>query len=353
MLRYDDAATMTGRGDMARQGDAGTRRPTSMDVAQRAGVSQPTVSRALRNHGSISAVTRRRVEQAAAELGYQPDHHAARLRDGATGTLALVLLATPGADRGVPNPFYYDLVEAVETAAARRGLRMLLSYQGAGRALRCDFEQRREADGVIVIGSASSRAAWRFFAAAAREGSNVVGWGAPDQSLRVVRSDARAGAALAIDHLIAGGRRRIAFVGPGWERHHAFRERRAGYLAAIARHGLTPLEAAAPRTPDRIAEGERAFAALAAGGMAADAVFAASDGLALGVLRAARHAGLAVPRDLAVVGFDGAYGAGRVESALTTVAQDAARAGELLVATLLGEAAGESVPVRLVPGESG
>ena len=344
---------MARRDDIEGAPGTGTRRPTSLDVAQRAGVSQPTVSRALRNHGSISAETRQRVERAAAELGYWPDHHAARLRDRATGAIALVLLATPGADRGVPNPFYYDLVEAVETAAARRGLRVLLSYQGEGRALRCDFEQRREADGVIVIGSAASRAAWRFFAAAAREGSNVVGWGAPDQSLRVVRGDSRAGAALAIDHLVARGRRRIAFVGPGWERHHAFRERRAGYLAAMARHGLPTLEVPAPRTPDRIAEGETAFAALTAAGLSPDAVFAASDGLALGVLRAARHAGLAVPADLAVVGFDGAYGAGRVEPALTTVAQDAARAGELLVATLLGEAAGEGVPVHLVAGESG
>ena len=331
---------------------AGARRPTSLDVAQRAGVSQPTVSRALRNDGSISAETRLRVEQAAAELGYWPDHHAARLRDRATGAIALVLLATPGADRGVPNPFYYDLVEAVETAAARRGLRVLLSYQGANRGVRCDFEQRREADGVIVIGSASSRAAWRFFAEAARGGSNVVAWGAPDQSLRVVRGDSRAGAGLAVDHLVANGRRRIAFVGAGWERHFAFRERRQGYLAAMARHGLEPLEAPVTRTPDRLDEGARALGALLAA-EAPDAVFAASDGLALGVLRAARHAGVPVPGALAVVGFDGAYGAGRVEPALTTIAQDAARAGEALVATLLGESGVEGVPVRLVPGETG
>jgi DNA-binding LacI/PurR family transcriptional regulator len=353
-MRYDargQGAATAQREDMRQPAGTGQRRPTSLDVAQRAGVSQPTVSRALRNDGSISTETRLRVEQAAAELGYWPDHHAARLRDRATGAIALVLLATPGADRGVPNPFYYDLVEAVETAAARRGLRVLLSYQGAGRALRCDFEQRREADGVIVIGSASNRTAWRFFAAAARGGSNVVGWGAPDQSLPVIRGDSRAGAALAVDHLAAAGRRRIAFVGPGWERHHAFRERRAGYLDAIARHGLEPIEATGPREGDRIEEGALAFAALTA--HAPDAVFAASDGLALGVLRAARRAGLAVPAEVAVVGFDGAYGAGRVEPALTTIAQDAGAAGEALVAALLGEGGDTQVPVRLVAGESG
>ncbi len=330
-----------------------TRQATSHDVAALAGVSQPTVSRALRDSPAIARDTRERVKAAAAALDYRPHRAAMQLRGARPGCIALVLLSAPGTERAALNPFYYELVGAVEAAATRRALSVSLSYQGERATLRCDFEQRGEADGVIVIGSAANRTAWRFFGAAYTAGGNVVGWGAPDDALPTVRADNHAGAVLAVDHLAANGRTRIAFVGPGWQRHHAFRARRNGWRAALARHGLDPIEGEAPVAGSRVEQGEAALAALLATGTGFDAVFAASDGLALGVMRGLRTAGLTVPDDVAVIGFDGSYHARDSHPALTTIEQDIARAGAMLVDAIMGELPGAdgadaSVPVRLV-----
>ncbi|MGN6818634.1 MAG: LacI family DNA-binding transcriptional regulator [Sphingomonas sp.] len=326
--------------------------PTSFDVAQLAMVSQSTVSRALRGDPAISQETRDRVVSAAAQLGYRPDARAVSLRARSVGCIAVVLLLPAGEERGALNPFYYDLVAAIEAAAARRGVRVLLSYQDAPDTLRADFERSREADGMIVIGSASNRDAWRFFADAHRAGGNIVAWGAPDDALPTVRADSFAGATLAVEHLVAKGRRRIAFVGPGWRAHHAYGERRRGYLAAIAQAGLSPVEGAADATGDRIEQGSAAVAALLQSGTSFDAIFAASDALAIGAAEELRSAGICIPEDVAIVGFDGGYGARHFHPPLTTIEQDVAIAGDLMVATLTARDAADTslatpVPARL------
>jgi len=326
-------------------------RPTSFDVALLAQVSQSTVSRALRGDPSITPETRDRVAKAAAELGYRPDSRAVRLRGGAVGCVAVVLLTSPDLERRALNPFYFDILGAVEAAAARRGMGITLSYQGTADTLRSDFEQRREADGLVVIGTAANHAAWDFFAEAKRAGCNLVAWGAPDDSLPIVRADNHAAGVLAVEHLVAGGRRRIAFVGPGWESHQAFRLRRQGYLDVLANHDLTPIEVSAPAIDDRHAQGEAAAARLLAIDPPVDAVFAASDTLASGVMGGLQAAGIRVPADIAIVGFDGGFGARQCTPALTTIEQDVASAGEMLVEALFGKtdaADRDFVPVKLV-----
>ncbi|MDH7973316.1 substrate-binding domain-containing protein [Sphingomonas sp. AR_OL41] len=335
-----------------------TRQATSHDVAALAGVSQPTVSRALRDSPTIARATRDRVKAAAAALDYRPHRAAMQLRGARPGCIALVLLSAPGADRATLNPFYYELVGAVEAAAARRQLSVSLSFQGERATWRCDFQQRGEADGVIVIGSAANRAAWRFFGEAHAAGGNIVGWGAPDDALPTIRADNHAGAVLAVDHLVAQGRQRIAFVGPGWRRHHAFRARRDGWRAALSRHGLDAIEGDAPIAGSRIDQGAAAIDGLLARGAAYDAVFAASDGLALGVMRRLSTAGRAVPGDVAVIGFDGSYHARDSQPALSTIEQDLVRAGALLVDAIMdgltvADAVAMPVPVRLVTRASG
>ena len=329
-------------------------RPTSFDVASLAQVSQSTVSRALRGDPSITVETRDRVARAAAELGYRPDSRAVRLRGGAVGTVAVVLLTSSELERRALNPFYFDILGAVEAAAARRGMGILLSYQSTPDSLRSDFEQRREADGLIVIGTAANRSAWDYFARARQSGSNLVAWGAPDDSLPIVRADNHAAGVLAVEHLISAGRRRIAFVGPGWEAHQAFRLRRQGYLDVLAKHGLTAIEVTAPPIDDRPAQGEAAAAQLLAISPAIDAVFAASDTLASGIMRGLQEAGVRIPADVAIVGFDGGFGARQSTPALTTIEQDVASAGEMLVEALFGQAESVDriekafVPVQLV-----
>ncbi|HTG38751.1 LacI family DNA-binding transcriptional regulator [Sphingomonas sp.] len=324
---------------------------TSFDVAAAAGVSQSTVSRALRNLDSVSRETRDRVMDAATQLGYLPDLRAARLRQATTGCIALVILVPTGVARGALNPFYYDLVAAIEAAAMRQGRRILLSFQESV-GFDAEFEQRREADGMIVIGSATHVEGWRHFTEAAAQGRQIVAWGSPHDDLPTVRADNQDGARQAIEHLIAIGRRRIAFAGPGWQQHAAYAERRDGYLAALAAHDLSPIDISIDVEGDREQQGAGAIEWLAREAADADAVFAASDLVALGALRALRVAGRRVPQDVAVIGFDGIQGVRHCDPALTTIAQDVEAAGTALVDALLQRLSGvphsqQRVPVHL------
>lgn len=347
----------TGQDDKA--GHRRTRLPTSIDVAALANVSQSTVSRALRGDRSIGDETRERVVRIATELGYQPDSRAVRLRDGSVGAIAVVLLFPEGDERQALNPFYYDIVSAVEAAAARRGIGVLLSGQSHSSSLRSDFERRREADGIIVIGTATNRIGWSFFAQAYQEGANVVGWGSPDDSLPTIRADNRRAGELAAAHLVASGRRRLAFVGPGWEDHVAFRLRREGFLAELERHQLPDLSLdIVPESSDRAEQGEASVRMLLASSGELDGIFAASDVLASGVMRSLLQSDRRIPDDIAVVGFDGGQGARHYSPSLTTIEQDVAQAGELLVSAVIGGriAAGKgksrAVPVHLAIRES-
>jgi DNA-binding LacI/PurR family transcriptional regulator len=330
---------------------------TSFDVAVAAGVSQPTVSRALRADPAVSAETRERVLEAARALDYTIDSRAARLRSGSTRTLAVVILTAPGQQRARVNPFYFALLGAIGAAASDRGFHLLLSFQDGATGFRSDYQKAHEADGLIVLGSAGQSDGWAHFAQAFGQGANIVAWGAPAAELPTIRCDNRAGGALVAQHLAGRERRRIAFVGPRWEGHLAFRQRREGFRAALATLGLQPLEAPDAGGSSREEQGEASVAALLEAGERPDAIFAATDLLAIGAARALRTAGLRVPQDVALVGFDGIPSAAHASPALSTVEQDSEVAGRLLVNALLDlsdgrEPAGTPIPVRLVERES-
>jgi DNA-binding LacI/PurR family transcriptional regulator len=326
-------------------------------VAVAAGVSQPTVSRALRDDPAVSPETRERVLMAARALDYTIDSRAARLRSGSTHTLAVVVLTAPGQARARVNPFYFALLGAIGAAASDQGFHLLLSFQDSATGFRSDYQKAHEADGVIVLGSAGQADGWDHFARAFEQGAHVVAWGAPDAQLPTIRCDNQAGGALVARHLAGRGRRRIAFVGPGWDSHLAFRQRREGFRAALAEQQLDALEAPAVGGASREEQGEAAVAALLKAGSSPDALFAATDLLAIGAARALRAAGLEVPRDVALVGFDGIPSAAHASPSLSTVEQDSEAAGRLLVEALLAQAAGQAapqtpIPVRLVERES-
>jgi DNA-binding LacI/PurR family transcriptional regulator len=208
-----------------------------------------------------------------------------------------------------------------------------------------------------VLGSAGQAEGWDHFARAFEQGATIVAWGAPDAHLPTIRCDNQAGGALVARHLADRGRQRQAFVGPGWETHLAFRQRRDGFRAALADTGLEALEAPDSGGSSREEQGELAVTAFLNAGGRPDALFAATDLLAIGATRALRAAGLRVPEDVAVVGFDGIPSAAHASPSLSTVEQDSEVAGRLLVEALLEQAAGREapqtpIPVRLVERES-
>ncbi|RST29715.1 LacI family transcriptional regulator [Sphingomonas ginkgonis] len=327
-------------------------RPTSFDVAARAGVSQSTVSRALRGDSSIPLPTRERIAAVARELDYRPDQRAARLRTRTSGAIAVLLLGGDDVEPNSVNLFLYALVGAVSAAAARKGLNALVAVQTDLADVRLDFARSREADGMIVIGSARQTAAWARVRQAHQAGERLVCWGAPDDVLPTVRCDNRGGGRCAAEHLLAAGRRAIAFVGPGWDRQKAFRDRRQGYADALAAAGLPTIESDIGDGLSREEQGYRGVLQLLDAGRRFDALFAASDLIAFGALRALRERGIAVPQDVAVVGFDGIQSTLHVTPSLTTIKQDLESAGTALVERLLSGEAGAEVDYRLAVRES-
>ena len=335
-------------------------RVTSYEVAEKAGVSQSTVSRALKGHPSVALATRERIAEIAKSLNYQVDIWGSRMRTGAIDTLALVVISRPEDGAMGCNPVHYTLLAATCAAASRQGLETIVSFQSSLDNLRASYELERKAIGMIVIGTSENLEAWDCFRVQAEAGANLVCWGTPYADLPWVRADNHGGGALATRHLIAQGCRAIVYLGGGEGGPPQFAERAAGYAEAMAEAGLSPrIEPLSIESrgegATRFERGAEAMRRLLAAGAPIDGVFAACDDIALGALSVLREGGQTP--SIRVIGFDGTRQGGLAYPALCSIEPDFARAGELLVerfmALYAGRAAPEQrVPVRLVVRES-
>ncbi len=334
-------------------------KPTSFDIAFLAGVSQPTVSRALRGSPAVSLETRKRIEEIARQLNYRVDKNASNLRSQHSNTLALLLFEDPTPDDSLINPFFLTMLGSITRATARRGYDLLVSFQQLSRDWQQDYEDSRKADGIILLGYGDYQEYHPRLERLVEQGTHFVRWGPV--------LEGQPGLSVGCDNLQGGydvtrlltehGRRRIAFLGTASVHYPEFDDRFRGYARALAEAGL----AAAPQLQmDAITTEESGYLAaseLLKHGAIVDAIVAASDLIAIGALRALQERGLEVPRDVAVVGFDDIPAASLTHPPLTTVMQDTRRAGELLVETLLREINGEDatnsvIPTRLVVRKS-
>ena len=324
---------------------------TSIDVAERAGVSQSTVSRALSGSQTITEATRHRVEQAAAELGYHVNTRAAGLRRGQTGTIAIVVIGRAGEGAAAINPFYYSLLGSTCAAAAEQGYEALVSVQAEESELFGHYVARRQADGMVVIGTATNAAAWSYFRDVARDAPRTAFWGSPFDDALWVRSDNISGARLAVERLARGGAHDIVFVGDPHSSQRQYSERYDGYRAGVEALGLSSQAAVVTPGEDRVAQGREAIRRLDESGASFDGLFFACDAMALGGLEELEKRGIAVPDRVGVVGFDGLGSGAFSHPPLTTLEPDFAEAGRLLVEAALSPSAEPShrrVPVRLV-----
>lgn len=270
------------------------------DVARRAGVSIATVSRALRGLPDVATSTRDRVLNAASELNYVASPFAARLASGRTTTIGLVV---PFVNRW----FFGEVIATVETALRHAGYDLLLYNLGDEDGRARFFEvmpMRKRVDGVLVASLVLDDAEF----AALTELKYPVGLlGLEREGFLSARIDDVAAARTAVDHLIGLGRRRIALIGGDTDDPMAFTpplHRRDGYRDALREAGL-PADPELERLGYFTVEGGR----LAARDLLAlpdrpTAIFAESDEMACGALREIRDAGLRVPEDVAVIGFD-------------------------------------------------
>ncbi|MFC0098341.1 LacI family DNA-binding transcriptional regulator [Micromonospora marina] len=321
-----------------------TQRPTLEAVARLAGVSRATVSRVVNGSTTVAEPIRQAVRRAVEELGYVPNLAARSLVTQRTDSIALVLpeAATrvfsddqvfPGIIRGA----------AQELEAADKQLVLMLAGSPAGHERVERYTTGRHVDGVLF---ASLHGEDPLPGRLARLGIPVVCSGRPLDGADVpyVDVDHEGGVSTAVQHLIAGGRRRIATIA-GPQDMVAGIERLIGYRSAITEAGLPELVAYGDFTRE---SGTAVMRELLAADPDLDAVFAASDLMAHAALRTLREAGRRVPEDVAVIGFDDIETAAYTEPPLTTVRQPIVELGRSMTRQLLRIAAGEEVEQALV-----
>ncbi len=287
-------------------------RVTAAEVARAAGVSRSAVSRAFTPGCSVSNKKRLLIEAEAARLGYRPNALARTLITRRSRMIGVVMAA-------IDNPFHAQLLQCLDAALQSRGLAMLL--RGADRPEMTDELIHHlltyQVDGVIVASGLFSSSAARACVAVATPVVML------DRLMRAagasaVGSDNRAGARMAAEHLVALGRRRIAFMS-GTPGISTSSERASGFLDGLSEAGLSAVAVASGQY--EYAAGENAAGALLTHNP--DAVFCENDLMAMAVLDVARGRGIRVPDDLAVIGFDDIPAASLPAYALTTIAQDA------------------------------
>ncbi len=314
---------------------------TMRDVAARAGVSTATVSRVLSRPGLVAEVTRQAVLAAIEETGFLINQQARNLRRQRTGTVVVVL-------PDISNPFFSDVIEGLHETAQAAGYSVLIG-DTHGDPVRLaeyfDAVASQRADGVIALQAAIPR---RLLEDEARRRATPLVMACeylPGAGIPTVRIDNVAAAEGAVLHLAALGHRRIAHLaGPqsmvlGPDRH-------AGYLRAL-RGSFLPVEDGLVAEGDfSIASGEALTAGLLRQAEPPTAIFASNDEMALGALIALAAAGLKVPDDVSVVGFDDIRFARTCTPALTTVHQPRRAIGELAMAKLLAVIAG-LVPAQI------
>jgi LacI family transcriptional regulator len=300
-------------------------RPTSHDVAQLVGVSQPTVSRALRDDTQVSEETRRRVRAAAEQLGYVPSRRGRSLSTLSTGHVALVVGA-------VGNPFYTEAIEHLHARLAAIGHRVVVLTDEPYPTPAHDELLDGSIDGAILATATLDSALPRDLAA---RGLPIVLFNrtTDDAAVDVCVSENERGAALAAGELARLGHRRVgAILGP--RDTSTGRDREAGFRAALDAAGLGLPDARLRRGPFAVATGAQALAELMDGRHPPTAIFCANDVIAIGALNAAHRLGVAVPDDLTIVGFDDIGMASWDLFALTTVRQDLATMADATVRML-------------------
>ena len=292
---------------------------TVRDIAQAAGVSVGTVSRALKNQRGLSDDTRRLIRRVARELGYDASRLRGKLR-------RLVLLVHAQHSRFAANPFYSHVLPGVEAACRDWGIVPTLLVAGPADPVR-DLLRLHEADALIAAGYFEAE----VLALLASLELPIALVDCAQVGLASVNPDNVQGGRLATRHLIDCGRHRIAYLA-GSLAHFSIRERAQGYRRALfeAQRLADPdLEAIAPPGLDAEQGAEHAMRRLLRLREPPDAVFAYNDAAALAVLRVCREAGLRVPQDVAVVGFDDIPAAAQAVPPLSTVAVDKERLGRL------------------------
>jgi LacI family transcriptional regulator len=306
---------------------------TIYEVAQRAGVSIATVSRALRGSDYVSETTRRRVLEAVEELRFRPSRLGQSLAEGRHAANGIVFPDLSG-------PYYAEVVLGYEEVAAELGASVLiLATHGRPDPVGKVLDLARRVDGMVLMGRT---VADEVVSQVAATGIPTVLLARPATGTAdTIVADNEASGRRMVDHLLAHGYRRFAYLGEPDESPDVT-QRYAAFRTALTEAGLTP--PAPVRCAFDVAAGEAAAREALAGSPPPQALVCANDEVALGALAVAREVGLSVPGDVAIAGWDNVMAARY--AGLTTVRQPMRELGATAARWLQDRIAGSRVPVR-------
>ncbi|MFS2138245.1 MULTISPECIES: LacI family DNA-binding transcriptional regulator [Duganella] len=312
---------------------------TMEDLAKLAGVSKITVSRALRDSPLVTAETREKIRTLANEQGYRFNVSARNLRMGRSYSVAVVVEMTPVRGRPMSDPYPLELLGGITQELTTAGYSVVLTSKQL-----MNTAPVQGADGLILLGQGSHGEAVRTLQ---QTGMPLVVWGAPepDMDYIVVGSDNRKGGISAAERFIAQGRQKLVFLGD--VDHAEVQERCAGFIDAMG--GRAAVHIIRPKAFTFEAGFDSISALLKKKGASFDGVFAASDLLAMGAIRALAEKNLRVPENVSVIGYDDTPGAASFVPPLTSVHQYLRDGGVLLAKKMLGLIEGQPVGSEMLP----
>ena len=323
--------------------------PTSRDIADIAGVSQATVSRALRNSPLVRSETRERIQQIARDLNYFVNRNAAGLRTHQSNTIALLLFDESDSTDAHMNLFLMSMLDAITRAAASRGFDVLLSLQQLNADWHVEYQASHRADGLIILGYGDYVEYRQKLAALDAANTRFIIWGplVDEQPGHSFGCDNEHGGYQATRHLLDLGRQNIAFIGRR-SSSPELADRHRGYVRALKESGRETDERLRGSAENSESLGYHAAMELLTSGRSFDALFAATDLIAIGAMRALQDKGIAIPGDIAVVGFDDMPLAAYVTPGLTTIRQNAQLGAEGLVNGIVALIRDEPVESQLM-----
>ncbi len=295
----------------------GSRAATIRRVAERAGVSIATVSRSFADPQAVSAELRVRVQEAARALGYRPSRAARALRVGTSQTVGVVI-------PDLENPFFTAVVRGIDAVLQAAGYTLLLSNADEDTARERNILETFRAEGVAGIIFVPINAAGGTYRQVLAPPVQVVAVDRLPEDLRadLVTVDNVEGTRIGVAHLFAMGHREVALLG-GPSRHSTARERERGYQQALHAAGLPLRSEFVHRGDFREGSGYDGMKALMALRRRPTAVFVANNLMTLGAFRALHEAGIRIPEEVALVGFDDMPWATSLNPPLTAVSQPA------------------------------
>ncbi len=320
---------------------------TLAGLAELAGVSASTVSRALNDNPLIKKETRERIQSLAADNNFSLNRAASRLRTQKTNVVAVILNLTDTTEQSISDPFLLKVVGDLNQALNAKGYEMLLSNSLMANDNWANyFIKSQRADGLIIVGQGKSTA---NIEKAAKESAPMVVWGDPttEASYPIIGSDNALGGYLATTKLITSGANKIMFLGD--PEHAEMAQRYSGYKRALAEQRLSfqpELTLAIDITSQAAYEQLNKF--ILENGLCFDGIFAASDMVALGAMKAMKERYINIPSDVSLVGFDDITMAELFHPALTTIAQNTHKAAQCMVNALMQRLEGKNVGSTMV-----